>query len=1106
MIKILYGAPGSGKTHYVFERLKEDYENSILIVPEQQTVVCERLALEALPANAQLSFEVLNFSRLCNKYFREYGGLSYNYISSGMRSLFMWRALHSLDLSEYNTGGNEVALTPVMLSTLAELKSSGISADGLESAASKLEGNSPLKKKLIDIVEIYKTYDALVKTGFDDASDDLYKLCEIADKKKIFKGKKIYIDSFSSFTAPELALIKRMFSQADDVTVTLGCESTNINLICTESLKKTVEKLKNISGKEIECEYLQANYRTESPELRAINANLWSMGAVASVADSIPENRRGDVKIMRCRNAYSEADAVVNIIKEQVAKGLRYRDIVVIARDISAERGILDAALDEASIPYFLSGGSELAAKPVVKLVTTALRAKIYGFRSEDVIANLNTGLYRISDRDADLFCEYVNTWCLSGKRFLEEAWTMNPDGYTDYVSARGEKILASANSVRAELIGKLEQFFISLDAAKNVRGMCRAVFEYFESISLRESLAELADDELLRGRPRESADTLAVFNLILSVLDDIVTALGDEKLTADEFLRVFLLAISSAEIGAIPTRYDEVTLGSASLLRTDNVKCAILIGVNDDEFPRPVKDSGIFSGADKKELEKYLHSTFTDKKERTSEEFLYARRAMTCPSESLYLLYREATITGSVLRPSILIRRVQRLLNYEGFTKDDDFDKNTQKRESLDPIESIGSYASAINILPELGDTDEALALRELLVESGRISADRRISIPECSIDAEIAKDVFGKEMVLSQSQIDKYVYCAFRYYCENILRLRSSEKAEVGHDIMGTFVHSLLEEFLKLAVNGEEIDLSFPEGKTEETADAIIERLIDSICPPDKKESARMAHIFVKLRRVSLLILKNLRDEFRHSSFSPTYFELNINKHGDIEPLCFELTDGTKINLIGKIDRVDIMKKTKADGSDDVFVRIIDYKTGSKEFSFSDIKDGVNLQLLIYLFAVCRKNTRLSAGLGCKEDQAPLPAAAHYLSSKVSIKNLDVPMSEEDILEQTKNSFSRSGVYSGDPEILKALNSDLSKNMLDGIEAENGTFKGRGLVAPEEFAALENEVKDSVLRIAEEMRSGRADAASLSDRLTPMCDYCSMKAVCRNARKSYR
>ena len=96
MIRFIFGAPGSGKTHRVFELLRECPDNSFLIVPEQQTVVAERLALERLPFTAQLGFEVLNFTRLANRVFRRYGGLSYHYINPSMRSLFMWKTLNDL--------------------------------------------------------------------------------------------------------------------------------------------------------------------------------------------------------------------------------------------------------------------------------------------------------------------------------------------------------------------------------------------------------------------------------------------------------------------------------------------------------------------------------------------------------------------------------------------------------------------------------------------------------------------------------------------------------------------------------------------------------------------------------------------------------------------------------------------------------------------------------------------------------------------------------------------------------------------------------------------------------------------------------------------------
>ena len=162
MINFVYGAPGHGKTRYVFDRLAEDSANAVLIVPEQQTVICERAALELLPPEAQLGFEVLNFSRLCNRIFRLYGGLSYHYIGDGMRSLFMWRTLRELApmLEQYRINGNESSITPIMLSATAEMKSRKISSDKLEQVAEELKESRPtLRGKLRDIAMIGAAYE-----------------------------------------------------------------------------------------------------------------------------------------------------------------------------------------------------------------------------------------------------------------------------------------------------------------------------------------------------------------------------------------------------------------------------------------------------------------------------------------------------------------------------------------------------------------------------------------------------------------------------------------------------------------------------------------------------------------------------------------------------------------------------------------------------------------------------------------------------------------------------------------------------------------------------------------------------------------------------------
>ena len=96
MINIIYGPSKSGKTAEIKRMIKKDVENGMtlfLIVPEQQILSAERSMLDELPPKAQLCFSVASFSRLSNMVFRKYGGLSYNYITPGMKTLYTWLAI-----------------------------------------------------------------------------------------------------------------------------------------------------------------------------------------------------------------------------------------------------------------------------------------------------------------------------------------------------------------------------------------------------------------------------------------------------------------------------------------------------------------------------------------------------------------------------------------------------------------------------------------------------------------------------------------------------------------------------------------------------------------------------------------------------------------------------------------------------------------------------------------------------------------------------------------------------------------------------------------------------------------------------------------------------
>lgn len=1074
MIRFIFGAPGSGKTHYVFDRLAEHCEGSFLIVPEQQTVVSERIALERLPATAQLNFEVLNFTRLANRVFRRYGGLSYHYVNDSMRSLLMWRTLRELSplLEEYSQTGGELALTPVMLRAANELSASSVSPAELERAAARLN-DCPLKRKLRDMSMICSAYRGLIDESFDDKYEDLDKLAALLGSHDFFGNSDVYIDSFTSFTAPEYKVIEAIFRQAKNVTVTLGCESPRTPLICTESICDTARRLNQLAealGKRTESIYLTENRRAGNEELKRLTAELWLPGNGS--ANDVPEAERGNMKLIACIDPYDEAEAVASAVTSELMRGLRCRDIAVIARDVSRYEGIVDTALLRAGIPCFISKRNDVSSSPEIKLILSAIRIKYLGFRRTDVSSYLKTGLTGLSMHDIDKFEEYVGVWGISGERFTASEWSMNPDGYTAKLSERGSGILSAANRVRAAILEQLEPLFARMDAAEKVTDSLSAIYDLLIHLNVPEQIRIKSEELKRRGEKRRAADTLATWGLIINVLDDIAAAFPDERLDDEELYRAIVLCLENASVGAIPTGNDEVTVGSASLLRTGEIKTAILIGMNEGVFPATINDNGIFNDSDRKELAE-LGIPLMDQGlvNRASEELMYARRAMALPSEHLYMLYSRYGSDGKQLRPSMLVQRAKNTLPYL-----------TVESFAVAAItDRITSPTAAAHLVTRFrADREFSQALTEELFNRGITVPDSEIAAPDCALDSSTVEMLLGKRITLSQAKLERFVGCGFAYYCDYALRLRVDERAEIDYRTSGTFIHSVLERFMRQAVTENGLELSDPAA----IVDGIISEQIDKISTEEQRGSDRFRHLFERLRRLSLLMVESLRREFSASSFRPEYFELRIGD-GGIDPYELKLADGTTVSFNGCIDRVDVWRK---DG--EVYLRVVDYKTGAKKFSLSEVSSGLNLQLLIYLFTLCRPNTDVARELGCRADQSPTPAAANYLSSYISpLTTTGIP-EEQSVTEAALDRLDRSGIYLDDDEVLAAL----------GASPRDGKLDREG------FDNLKSELDRVITEIVTQLKSGYASALTRTENSSSPCDFCRMGIFCRNAHKSRR
>lgn len=1079
MVRFIYGNPGTGKTQLIYSYLEKDAaegNNAILIVPEQMTVAAERDVVKLLPPSSQLNIEVLNFSRLANKLFRIHGGLAYNYASNGLQKLLMWRALHTAlpFLSEYRvTSSDDSSLSDAMLATYKEITAGGISFESLDNISQAKKG-SLLSNKLKDISTVCSVYSAMLSDKYTDSNNELERLATLLEDTPCLKGYSVYLDGFTSFTGLEHKIIKLIIGQADVLTVTIGLPSPSYNGIDTLSLKQCSDRLRRDTaaiGSKSENVYLSENLRTHKVDLSYLSSDLWS---IDSETDFECVESDHSVELFRAADIYDECEFAAAKIRELVESGYRYKDIAIIARNIDKYKGIIEPALENMEMRYFISEKTDLSVSPVARLILSALKVINYGWRRGDVIAHLKTGLCNISPHDADIFESYTAKWNINGKGFTSaEPWSMNPDGYTTVWSERGDETLRIANEVKNVFIGNLKSLIADMKTAQTYSEMCIAIVNYLELLDVRGSLIELASRYLADNKLREASDCAKLYDTTLEALDCVCDAFPDDvKPDISTFATALKISFSESDLGSIPTSQDEITIGSANMLRTDNIKCAVILGACDGEFPAGTDNAGLLTDNERSELISLGVQISGDSSIKASDELYYFRRALSAPSEKLIIFTRADS------EPSIAFTKICNVFDRVGVK-----DTSSLLIPRLKSLPSVREYARVLK------DTPEGEAIVRLLndLDGDEVSySDITIDASKDNVDPQILHSVIGSDLRISQSKIEQYTNCKFAYSCKYYLSLNDSDRAEFAYNSIGTFIHYVLEKFL-FRVFVIEKGVYPEEDKISEIVDDIIESYIDELFSDKNRKSARLMHLVARLKKTSKLIIDDLMNEFSDSSFKPEFFELRVGSN-DIPSIRLRLENGSTISLNGVIDRVDVFRN-----GENVYVRVVDYKTGSKTFSVSDISEGLNLQLLLYIFSLTKqKNKNIEKLFGGK----PVAGAITYLSATSAKVKADRLSDTDKAVGNAIADIKRTGLILNDDSVIEAVSHSGDDRLLMKNARKNSFIDSQGL------DTLYTTVCEVLTEIGNTMISGNINAIPKSG--SDHCKYCKYSLVCKASRKS--
>ena len=1066
MLKLLLGRDWTANRDEILRRISIDVRERkggrILLVPELISHDMERRLCASAGDTSSRYAEVLSFTRLARRVADTMGNAAMECLDSGGRVVAMAAAARQLSsrLKAYASVETKPEFLTGLIDGIDEFKRCCITPEDLKRAAGETEGS--LSQKLEELSLLMSAYDSLCARGKRDPRDQMTWLLEQLEEGSFGQEHVFYIDGFPDFTRQNLAIVDYLIKSASCVTVSLNCDQPDSPLLSFEKAGQTARELIQCArraGAEICIETVQA---PESP-LSCVREKLFQ--------GSIPRGAaHGVLKTCRSETPWQECMAAAQQIRQLVESGCRYRDITLVCTDMNIYQPLVDLIFHRFHIPLYRSGTEEILQKSVISTVLTALDAALNGFDQRDILRYLRSALSPLDPDTCDMVENYAVLWGIRGNRWLAD-WELHPAGLGEVWDENAHMQLAFLNNAREAVMVPLADLQQGFRQASDLKEQVLALYRFLEAIHLGEKLSLLAEKMDEAGDNRSAQILNQLWEILLSALEQLYDVLGQTAWEPEHFTRLFRLLLSQYDVGTIPPVLDAVQMGPVSAMRCHQQKHLILLGAQEGNLPGYTGSSGVLTDQERVALRQLGVPLTGGAMEGIQNEFAEIYGVFCGATESIRVF-----CSGD--QPSFVFRRLAELSGGELLTED------LMGFAPADPVEA-GAW---------LAKWDAEEAARELdVLQEYHCAADKK-NYRIGKVTREAIQSLYGKTLNLSASQIDRQAECRMSYFLKYGLKARERKEITVDPAEFGTYVHAVLENTARCIRNMG----GFPAVSLEETLE-IAHRYSEEYAAQRFSQiaSERMTYLFRRNIRELDMVVAELWQELQQSQFQPREFEVNFGGRDGL-PAIEIPNSGMDAILRGFVDRVDTWHRQGTD-----YYRVVDYKTGKKEFDYCDVFNGVGLQMLLYMFALKTSGEDL---LGSN----PVAAGVQYFPARVPYIASDGKVDGEAAEKLRQSQWKRKGLLLEDEEILQAMEPGESPRRMNYTVRKDGTLSG-DLADREQLALLERYVFRVLGRMVEDIVSGNVEPNPYTRGTSHnACSFCPYGAVCHEkyveGRRNYK
>ena len=1058
MLTILLGTDWTANSDAVLKMISRDVAgekgNRILIVPELISHDTERRLCEHSGDTASRFAEVLSFTRLARRVSESVRRGAQECLDNGGRVVAMASAARQMhgSLKAYASVETRPEFLTGLVDAVDEFKRCCISAEDLMHASKQTEG--VLAQKLEELSLLLNAYDGLCSHGKRDPRDQMTWLLEQLEENEFAKSYVFYIDGFPDFTRQHFAIITHLIQYSPDVVISLNCDEPNSGAMAFEKAGKTAWELIRFA-KDAGIPYQIRHVVPNATGLEPVRNKLFQ----GSIHDFTRLDDR--LRVYRTETVYEECLAAAQQIRKYVESGARYRDISVVCSDMVTYRNTISMVFDRFSIPVYIAGTEDVLEKSVISTVLSAMDAALSGFEQREVFRYMKSMLSPLSMAQCDKLENYAILWNINGSRWLQE-WTNHPVGLGENWTERTSAELSRLNQYRAILMDPLERLYNSFRDAVNLSQQVTALYQFLEDIKLARRLSDLAQ-EMDRAADNRSAQILnQLWDILMTAMEQLYDVLGETSWDMETFTRLFKLLLSQYDVGTIPPVLDAVTVGPVSAMRCQRSNHLIVLGVLEGMLPGYSGSAGVLTDQERTMLRDLGVPLTGGAMEGVQAEFSEIFGVFCGAKETL-------CVSCPSGQPSYLYRRLAEMAGGESCV---DLSTGTAEAHQLD----AAAYLMRL---------DEPQYAEALGISGQYASLQEKTKHQLGTITRHNIEKLYGDTLYLSASQVDKQADCRFGYFLRYGLRAKERKSVTVDPAEFGTYVHAVLEQtgrkvmelggFRQVSLEQMlEIARGYSEGYITERFSQI--------------DSERLHYLFLRNVQELEMVVQELWQELQESSFVPVEFEVPFGSECELGAI--DVSGRLmRAQLRGFVDRVDAWKDLGRN-----YYRVVDYKTGKKDFDYCDVYNGLGLQMLLYLFALEDEGESL---LGAN----PVPAGVQYFPARAPLVASDGKLSQEEAEAARQKIWKRRGLLLEDEDVLNAMEPGDKPRRLCCTRRKDGTLTG-DLADREQLRMLKGYVFTLLGKMVDDIASGCVEPNPYTRGSSHnACAFCPYGAVCHQA-----